>query len=438
MLEYLEGFGMRLINTVLALLFVVSTATIAAGQDYSLSISSGSIPDGGGGSLSFTMDNNGNEIAGWSFGACNDTAFLTCTGAQDGSATAVANDGGPPDFDQIGIFDGGFTVGVVICFTGCATLAAGTGYELNTADYTCNQEGSTTVSYCDTLGEPPVATVVVVDGASIVPAQSSGDVACVGVPDPEYTYSAANTSAGYNPADGDASASVEISISETDNSGVGAPFPNDTQGFSMGLGHSSEVTATAVNLSLPFEADFGEVSIYSEGWTIGVVYSFTGDNVLAFDNETTVITAAYETGGSMAGNETGATASLNWNGGLGSPAVANVVVVGGASLDAVLSDGSIELNPVVTIDWIRGDANSDDRVNIGDGIWIISELFLNGPASGCPISRDANDDGGVDAADAVYIFTYRFLDGPVPGAPFPGCGQTSGQTPEDCSNSGCS
>ncbi|MGE4614023.1 MAG: hypothetical protein AAEJ46_06785, partial [Planctomycetota bacterium] len=134
---------MRLINTVLALLFVVSTATIAAGQDYSLSISSGSMPDGGGGSLSFTLDNNGEDIAGWSFGACNDTAFLTCTGAQDGSATAVANEGDPPDFDEIGIFDGGFTVGVVICFTGCATLPPGTDYELNTADYTCNQEGTT-------------------------------------------------------------------------------------------------------------------------------------------------------------------------------------------------------------------------------------------------------------------------------------------------------
>jgi len=438
MLEYLEGFGMRLINTVLALLFVVSTATIAAGQDYSLSISSGSIPDGGGGSLSFTMDNNGNAVAGWSFGACNDTAFLTCTGAADGSTTATVKNGAPPDFNQVSVFDEGFTVGVVICFTGCAVLAQGTGYELNTADYTCNQEGSTTVSYCDTLGSPPVATVVVVLGASVVPAQNSGDVACIGVPDPEYTYSAGSTSAGYNPADGNASASVAISIAETDNSGLGAPFPNDTQGFSMGLGNSSEVTATAVNLSLPFEADFGEVSIYTEGWTIGVVYSFTGGNVLAFPTDTTVITADYDTGGSMAGNETGGTASLSWDGGLGSPAVANVVVVGGGSLDANLSDGSITLNPVVTIDWTRGDVNSDDRVNIGDGIWLISELFLGGPISTCPISRDSNNDGDVTLADAVFIFSYRFLDGPMPASPFPDCGQTSGQTPEDCSDSGCS
>ncbi|MGE4619070.1 MAG: dockerin type I domain-containing protein, partial [Planctomycetota bacterium] len=100
-------------------------------------------------------------------------------------------------------------------------------------------------------------------------------------------------------------------------------------------------------------------------------------------------------------------------------------------------DGSITLNPVVTSDYIRGDANSDERVNIADGIWIIAELFLGGEASTCPIARDSNNDGQVDAADAVYIFQYRFLDGPQPEAPFPSCGQTDGQTPEDCSSSGC-
>ena len=416
--------------------FLLMTVCVL-GQDYSLSVSSGSIPDGGSGSLSISLDNNGSDIAGWSFGVCNDTGFLTCTGAADGSTTAVVKNGGPPDFNQIGVFDGGFTVGVVICFTGCAVLAPGSGYELNVADYTCNQEGSTTVSFCDTLGSPPVQTVVVVDGASVVPSQNSGDVECIGVPDPEYTYSAGSASAGYNPEDGNASASVDISISETDNSGLGAPFPNDTQGFSMGLGNGSEVTATAVNLSLPFEADFGEVSIYPEGWTIGVVYSFTGGNVLAFPTDTTVITADYETGGSMAGNDTGATVSLNWDGGLGSPAVANVVVVGGGSLDALLSDGSITFNPVVTIDWTRGDANSDGIVNLADGIWIISELFVNGAASTCTISKDANSDGMFDLADPTYIIMYRFAGGPAPAAPFTDCGQVDGQTPEDCDDSAC-
>ena len=412
-------------------------ATSISAQDYVLSISSGSIPNNGSGDLTVTLDNNGGEMQGWSFGACNDTAFLTCTGVADGSTIATVNDGDTPDFNQSSVFDEGFTVGVVICFVGCATLTNGTGYELNIATYDCTAEGSTSVSFCDTLGAPAVDTVVVVDGASIVPVQNSGDVECIGVPDPEYTYAAGNASAGYNPADGNASVSVDITIAETDNSGLGAPFPNDTQGFSMGLGNSSEVVATAVNLSLPFEADFGESNIYPEGWTIGVVYSFAGGEVLAFPSAATVISVDYETGGSMAGNEDGAIASLTWDDGLGSPAVANVVVVGGGSLTAAQSDGSIALSPVVTIDWIRGDANGDSHVNVADAIWIISELFVSGPASSCAIARDANGDSKYDIADPTYIVQYRFISGPMPSAPFPECGQVDGQTPEDCSDSGC-
>ena len=272
MLECLKGFDMRKLFQTLALLLVVSTANLAVAQDYVMSISSGTMNVGGGGDLSVTLDNNGDAVQGWSFGVCNDTAFLTCTGAADGSTSVTVKNGSPPDFNQVSVFDEGFTTGVVICFTGCATLAPGTGYELNVASYSCTAEGTTSVSFCDTLGAPPVSTVVVVGGASLAPEQNSGAVLC--------------------------------QVLETHN-------------------------------------------------------------------------------------------------------------------------------------WIRGDANGDTHVNIGDGIWIISELFLGGSASTCAISRDANDDGNVDAADAVYIFTYRFLNGPMPGAPFSSCGQIDGQTPEECEDSGC-
>ncbi|MEE2889597.1 MAG: dockerin type I domain-containing protein, partial [Planctomycetota bacterium] len=280
-------------------------------------------------------------------------------------------------------------------------------------------------------------TVMVVNGASIPPAQNSGAVDVVGVPDPEFSYHAEDASGNYNPDDGNASVSVSIDISETDNSGLGAPFPNETQGFSMGLANGSEVFATAVNLSLPFTPDFAEDNLFTNGWTIGVVYAFTGGVTLPFTQQTTVITADYDTGGSMAGDPDGATVALTWDDGLGSPPVANVVVVDGGSSQALFDDGSITLNAVVTTDFIRGDVNADEKVNIADGIWIIYELFLGGPVSTCPISRDVNGDGNVDTGDAVYLFNYRFLDGPDPAAPFPGCGQETDQTPEDCATSFC-
>jgi hypothetical protein len=205
----------------------------------------------------------------------------------------------------------------------------------------------------------------------------------------------------------------------------------------MGLSNSAEVTPTAVNVSLPFDAGFAESSLFSDGWTLGVVYSFTGGVVLPFDTELEVVSVDYETGGSMAGDQVGATVDLAWSDLLGSPSVVNVVVVDGGSFPAGLNNGSITLNPVVTIDFIRGDVNGDEKVNIADGIWIIYELFLGGPASACPISRDANGDGFTDTADAITVFNYRFLSGPAPAAPFPECGQDPDQTPEDCDSSFC-
>ena len=420
---------------IFALLFLFGQVAVA--QDYVLSISSGTFSEGGSGSLTVNFDNNGAGVAGWSYGACNDTAFLTCTGVEAGATTATVNGGGAAQFYEVSVFAEGFTVGVVISFTGQNPLQPGTGYELDVATYDATAEGSTTVSFCDTLGSPPVATVIVVDGQSLVPTQNSGSVDVVGVPDPEFTYHAEDASGNYNPEDGNASVSVAISISETDNSGIGAPFPNDTQGFSMGVSNGSEVIPTAVNLSLPFAADFAEDSLFTNGWTVGVVYSFAGGTTLSFPQQTTVINADYETGGSMAGDPDGATVALTWDDGLGSPPVANVVVVDGGSLQALFDDGSITLNAVVTVDFIRGDVNGDEKVNIADGIWIIYELFLNGPTSTCPISRDANGDGSVDTGDAVFVFNYRFLDGPAPSDPFPDCGQETDQTPEDCATSFC-
>ncbi|MEC9476957.1 MAG: hypothetical protein VX764_07975 [Planctomycetota bacterium] len=425
---------MKILNAVLLLLF---TTAIVSGQDYVLNMESGVISNGASGDLAVTLDNNADDVQGWSFGACNDTAFLQCTGVADGATTLIVNNGGPPDFNESAVFDGGFTTGVVLCFTGCAVLAAGTDYELHIATYAALAEGTTEIVFCNSLGSPPVDTVVVVNGASIPPVQNPGTVEIPGVPDPEFTYSAADVSANYSPADGNATMSVDVSIAETDNSGLGAPFPNDTQGFSMGLGNGPEVTATAVNLDLPFAADFGESSLYDEGWTIGVVYSFTGGNVLAFPEPTAVISVDYETGGSMAGNEDGTTVPLVFADTLGSPPVDNVVVVDGGSIPGATESGSITLNPVVTVDFIRGDANSDSVVNVADAIWIIYELFIAGPVSTCPISRDANADGNADIGDPTFIINYRFMSGPAPAAPFPDCGQVDGQAPEDCSSSGC-
>jgi hypothetical protein len=421
----------------LVMTLVLSLGMVSSAQEASFNVSSGSATEGGSTTLSMTLDNSGQEIAGWSLGVCNDPAIVTVTAANSGADTETAKNGSAPDFNQIGVFPEGATQGVVLCFTGCAVVTDVSDFEMITVDYQGVTAGSASIAFCDTLGAPPVATVIVVNGASLAPTQNAGTLDVVTLPDPEYTYSAGSVSASYNPADGNASATVGISIAETDNSGLGAPFPNATQGFSMGLANSAEVTPTNVSLDLGFDPDFGEIGLFADGWTAGVVYSFTGGVTATFENATEVISVDYETGGSMAGNETGATATLSWSDDLGSPPVANVMVVGGASLNAAFEDGAIALNPVVTLDFIRGDANADAKVNIADGVWIIYELFLNGPASTCTLASDANADGVADIADASFIFMYRFMNGMMPSAPFPDCGQVVDQTPEDCVSSGC-
>ncbi|KPK74619.1 MAG: hypothetical protein AMJ89_05835 [candidate division Zixibacteria bacterium SM23_73] len=53
-------------------------------------------------------------------------------------------------------------------------------------------------------------------------------------------------------------------------------------------------------------------------------------------------------------------------------------------------------------------------MNVADVVYLVTYLFLDGPAPDPPASGDANDDCVVDIGDAVYLVTYVFLEGPEP------------------------
>jgi hypothetical protein len=61
-----------------------------------------------------------------------------------------------------------------------------------------------------------------------------------------------------------------------------------------------------------------------------------------------------------------------------------------------------------------GDANADFQVNLADVVWLVSYLFLNGPAPQVFLTGDANCDGQINLADAVYLVNYLFINGPEP------------------------
>ena len=63
---------------------------------------------------------------------------------------------------------------------------------------------------------------------------------------------------------------------------------------------------------------------------------------------------------------------------------------------------------------IRGDANGDRTVNVGDGVYIINYIFKGGPAPVPPAAGDANCDGLTNIGDAVFIINFIFKGGPAP------------------------
>ncbi len=88
-------------------------------------------------------------------------------------------------------------------------------------------------------------------------------------------------------------------------------------------------------------------------------------------------------------------------------------------------------------DILRGDANNDHRVDIGDSICIQTWLYLGGFTPACMEAADVNKDGKVDISDVIFLNTYLYLGGPPPSAPFPYCGQVPEGIALTCESSSC-
>ncbi len=67
--------------------------------------------------------------------------------------------------------------------------------------------------------------------------------------------------------------------------------------------------------------------------------------------------------------------------------------------------------------YVCGDADSDQAVNVADAVYLINYIFKGGPAPDPLDAGDANCDGAVNVADAVYLINYIFKGGPEPCCP---------------------
>ena len=102
----------------------------------------------------------------------------------------------------------------------------------------------------------------------------------------------------------------------------------------------------------------------------------------------------------------------------------------------VLTD--VLANQTITVEYsgagpsfLRGDANADGAIDIGDPIAILGQLFQGTGPVACESAADVNDDGGVDIADAIYALGYSFSGGTPPPAPFPACEAAASTLPCD-------
>jgi len=65
--------------------------------------------------------------------------------------------------------------------------------------------------------------------------------------------------------------------------------------------------------------------------------------------------------------------------------------------------------------FVRGDANADGVVDVGDIVHLVSYLYKNGPAPDPLDAGDASCDGIIDVGDVVFLVNYLYRGGPAPG-----------------------
>ncbi|MFN0058875.1 MAG: FG-GAP-like repeat-containing protein [Planctomycetota bacterium] len=92
---------------------------------------------------------------------------------------------------------------------------------------------------------------------------------------------------------------------------------------------------------------------------------------------------------------------------------------------------------LVGTQFVRGDANGDNDVNVADVITILDHLFSMIPADDCLSALDGNDDGGINIADGIFLLSYLFSSGTAPVEPFPLCGLDTTDDALECDTYTC-
>ncbi len=69
------------------------------------------------------------------------------------------------------------------------------------------------------------------------------------------------------------------------------------------------------------------------------------------------------------------------------------------------------------IEYVCGDANNDEAINIFDITFLITYLYKGGPEPESTWASDANGDGEINIFDITYLISYLYKGGPEPDCP---------------------
>ena len=463
------------------LLLAAGTLTAQDGKDWDIDLKSTSRTNGPGDSFTATVGLTARRagVQGWSYGVKHDTSVLTIQSVTSAGTDvpSVFKNG----FNQTTLIEEedsktktktnvGFIQAIVLSLSEKAEVPVSAFFSMAEAKYVvskdaCNGKSGdfkTKIEFTEELGvpgSPPVDLNITVDGKSLVPADVSGEeitVKCAGVTpggfvlefDDSKNTLTANKSSTYD---------LKVLLKNS------AKDEQDVQGWSYGVKFDAALVmavsgepgkdAKALN-----KGDGPEFTSYSldeksqdgkeRGVTVGAVIEIDepGTEVLTLKSGQSkhIDTIKLRSNITIPEGGQSKTATIGFSDKLGGdrPLEVLIVVEGegivpdfGDTLALTLQGGEGGAGPR----FIRGDANSDARVDIADGIWLINDLFYSGPETRCQGAADSNDDDRVDLADAMYIFNWQLQPGrspgnlaPPPPAPFPNCGTDSDVSAEEC------
>lgn len=393
--------------SVLILIFGIGTAGIAQNPAYEMHMDSGNVF---GGDI-FTQTAKLNvlqpaEIQGWSLSLCNDNGMVA-VGAQLGSDASTVKNGTLPDFETTILDSESVMSGVVICFTGCAVLSEVQNFELLDVNYQVlgSVGDNCTVDFC-TAGNPPVSTVVVINGNSVEPISTG---AIFEILSPNFLH----FGEGMGVVGQTANEPVLIStVRPLDGFQIAGQY--DPALLTLTSVQPSGIAASAEFIALSENLASGEIAA-------GLIMALDTSVDIPIGENMEVLSLQFDVAADLAGAIAPLMTPVTFVESAGQPPITNKIVDGNYNETPNLVDGQImivDFNP-----FVRGDCNADGGlVNIADGISVLQYLFQGGTAPGCLDACDLDDNGEISVGDAVWIFSYQFAGGAPPMAPFPNLG----------------